>query len=332
MTVRIVSYNILVPVYADRPEYYTKCDPKYLKTNHRMNLIINELEQEINHHENTIICLQELSLPVLPELELFFRRMNYSFFHHLYGTRSNDYMGVGMAIPLSMKLDSISFHKMGDRIRSMARFPPNQNTLMTWGWNLYQSLLHRFLSPVSDPWKTAMNRINTLICSKVIIDGKPLFIGTYHMPCLYKEPDTMAIHSSMIKDLMFELSEGHPFILTGDFNIKPRDISYRSLTEQGFLDRNFPSTNDYQITYRPNIEQVLKSAYREKNGAEPVYTDFSHTPHSPNFCETLDYIFFHGPLMIKDVLELPDQPIGESYPDETHPSDHLLIAATFQFP
>ena len=330
MTVRIVSYNILVPLYADRPEYYTKCDPKHLKTDYRWNLIEKELEREIIRHENTIICLQELALELIPHVELFFRRMNYSFFHHLYGVRTNGYMGVGMAIPLSMELKTMSFNKMGDRIRSMSKFPENKNNLLTWGWSMYQSLLDRFIQPASDPWKTAMNRINTLICLQVIINGKPLYVGTYHMPCLYKEPDTMTIHASMIKDLMFELSSGQDFILAGDFNIKPRDACYRCLTEQGYRDPYFPQTNNYQITYRPNVEQVFKSAYREKNGAEPVYTDYSHTPHSPNFCETLDYIFFHGALTVKDVLELPDQPIGESYPDATHPSDHLMIAATFQ--
>jgi mRNA deadenylase 3'-5' endonuclease subunit Ccr4 len=95
---------------------------------------------------------------------------------------------------------------------------------------------------------------------------------------------------------------------------------------------NFPKSNNYGIPYQPNTEQVLKSAYREKNGSEPVYTDFSDTPQSSNFCETLDYIFFVGHLKVEKVLELPDQPIGESYPDETHPSDHLMIAATFQLP
>ncbi len=64
MTVRIVSYNLLVPIYADQPEYYTKCQPKYLKTDYRWNLIQVQLEREIVHHENTIICLQELSLPM----------------------------------------------------------------------------------------------------------------------------------------------------------------------------------------------------------------------------------------------------------------------------
>jgi mRNA deadenylase 3'-5' endonuclease subunit Ccr4 len=332
MTVRIVSYNLLVPIYADRPEYYYKCQPEFLKTDYRWNLIEAQLEEEIVHHENTIICLQELSLPMLPKLELLFRRLNYSFFHHLYGNRGNDYMGVGMAIPVSMQLNFISFIKIGDHIRSISKRREEKTNLFTWGWNLYQYALSKFIQSASDPWQTAMNRANTLICLQLVIDGKILYVGNYHMPCLYKDPDAMAIHSSIVKDLMFQIAAGQNFILAGDFNLKPMGTCYQALTEKSYIDINYPKSNNYDISYQPNTEQVLKSAYREKNGSEPVYTDFSHTLNSPNFCATLDYIFFVGDLTVEKVLELPDNPIGESYPDATHPSDHLMIAATFRLP
>jgi mRNA deadenylase 3'-5' endonuclease subunit Ccr4 len=70
MTVRVVSYNLLVPILADRPEHRSKCQPRFLKTNYRWNLIQSQLEQEIVHHENTVICLQELSL-ILHSLKSF---------------------------------------------------------------------------------------------------------------------------------------------------------------------------------------------------------------------------------------------------------------------
>ena len=89
-------------------------------------------------------------------------------------------------------------------------------------------------------------------------------------------------------------------------------------------------SNTHEISFRPDPEQVLKSAYREKNGFEPVYTNSVDTDKSPMFRATLDYIFFAGQLTVEDVLELPDQPASRSYPDETHPSDHLMIAATFR--
>jgi mRNA deadenylase 3'-5' endonuclease subunit Ccr4 len=330
MTVRIVSYNLLVPIFADQPESFTKTQRKFLKTNYRWNLIQAQLEQEIIHHENTIICLQELSLCMLPKLELVFRQLNYSFFHNLYGPRYSDFMGVGIAIPVAMQLKSISYIKIGDHIRSISKRREKQTNLFTWGWNLYQFALSKFIEPVPDPWETAMARSNTLTCLQLVINGKPLWVGTYHMPCLYKVPAVMAIHSSIVKDLMYQFANGQDFILAGDFNFKPHDACYQAFTEKGYIDVNFPKSNNYEISYRPNTEQVLKSAYREKNGSEPVYTNFVDTLNSTKFCETLDYIFFVGNLTVEKVLELPDHPIGESYPDETHPSDHLMIAATFR--
>ncbi|CAF0855856.1 unnamed protein product [Adineta steineri] len=129
---------------------------------------------------------------------------------------------------------------------------------------------------------------------------------------------------------MFQLAAGNDFILTGDFNILPSDTCYRALTEKGYLDVHFPQSKTYDVSYWPNTDQVLRSAYREKNQSEPVYTNFATTADSPSFWETLDYIFFTEQLTVEKVMELPSHPSGESYPDETHPSDHLMIAATFR--
>ncbi len=176
-----------------------------------------------------------------------------------------------------------------------------------------------------------MSKRNKLICLGVIIDGKPLFIGTYHMPLVFQIRDVMIIYSSAVKDLMFQLAGGHPFILAGDFNIQPHDIAYRVIIERGYA-RNIslPKVSDHKISYQFNTRQLLRSAYREKNGTEPNYTNFSTTQKSPNFCATLDYIFFADNLTVVDVLKLPNHPTGESYPDKTHPSDHLMLAASFR--
>jgi endonuclease/exonuclease/phosphatase family metal-dependent hydrolase len=215
-------------------------------------------------------------------------------------------MGVGMAIPLSMQLKDIHFIKIGDHIRSISKYDENETDIST---------------SKSNPWTRAMQRENTLICLQVVIDGKPLCIGTYHMP---RSRVVLTIHASVVKHLMFQLA--------GDFNLTPFDTVYQALTEKDYINVYFQEFNDQNISYRPNAEQVLKSSYREKNGSEPVYTNFSHTIDDPNYCATLDYIFFNGQLTVENVLELPDQPTGKSYPDETHPSDHLMIAATFRLP
>jgi endonuclease/exonuclease/phosphatase family metal-dependent hydrolase len=214
---------------------------------------------------------------------------------------------------------------MGDYIRSLCKRRENTTNMDTDDSN-------ELTEVPSDPWETAIDRSNTLICLQLVINGKSLCVGTYHMPCLYKEPPVMSIHSSILKDLMFQLAAGNNLILAGDFNIVPRDTSYRALIEKDYLDVHFPKSVNYDISYQPNTEQVLKSAYREKNGSEPVYTNFAYTFDSGKYCDTLDYIFFAGELTVETLLELPGQPTGESYPDQTHPSDHLMIAATFRLP
>ncbi|CAF1242255.1 unnamed protein product [Didymodactylos carnosus] len=129
---------------------------------------------------------------------------------------------------------------------------------------------------------------------------------------------------------MFELASGQDLILAGDFNMKPTEIPYQMLTQKEYVGLHLSESPTYKTAYRPDVEKVLKSAYVEKNGAEPVYTNFVDTQRSPNFYATLDYIFFAGNLMVENVLELPDHPVSKSYPDEAHPSDHLMIAATFR--
>ena len=330
MTVRIVTYNLLVPIYAEEVGYYVKCQPQFLKTAYRWNLIQNQLEQEIVKHKNTIICLQELSLSMLPKLELFFRRLNYSIFANLYGGAYNDYMGVGVAIPVSMQLNNISYIKIGDHISSICKRREDITNLSTDESNQLPALSDLLNELAFDPWETSMNRANTLVCLQLVIDHRPLFVGTYHMPCYYREPSVMAIHSSVVKDQMFELAGGSDFILAGDFNLEPSQTGYRALIEKNYRDVHYPKSGKYDISYQPNSTQVMKSAYREKNGSEPVYTNYSSTDDSPYYCETLDYIFFSGLLTVEEVLELPNKPIGEAYPDETHPSDHLMLAATFR--
>jgi len=72
------------------------------------------------------------------------------------------------------------------------------------------------------------------------------------------------------------LADGQDFIFAGDFYIKPKDACYKDLIKKVYVDCNFPNSTTYNISYRPNTEQLMKSAYREKNGTEPVYTNFSN--------------------------------------------------------
>jgi hypothetical protein len=107
-----------------------------------------------------------------------------------------------------------------------------------------------------------------------------------------------------------------------------RISSFVYTTEKGLVKQE---SDDQNIPYRPNAQQVLKSAYREKNGSEPVYTNFSHTIAMIQTSVLLWITFFcNGQLTVENVLEQPNHPSNESYPDETHPLDRLMIAVTFR--
>lgn len=323
MTVRIVSYNLLVPKLA-QPKFYPECERKYLNWSYRFDLIRFHLKQEIVYNRNTIVCLQEVCRQTLPELKELFHQLKYILLFDLYGEEFDDYMGIAIAIPETMKVTSVSRIKIGEYLRT--RLIDKQSSLFK---RLKMMLTHR--QDPNDPWQIAMMKRNVLMCLHVYIDGIPLCIGTYHMPAMFQMPSVMMIHASVVKDILFQLANGVNLIFAGDFNTKPQDEYYSVLTQQGFINDRLPRSSNYQINYRPLSNHVFRSAYKELNGSEPAFTNYSSTLKSPSFCATLDYIFFAGQLLVDKVLILPNHPKGRSYPDEKHPSDHLMIAATFKF-
>ena len=80
MSVRIVTYNILVPKLAEEPGHFYACQSKYLDIRYRWPLIQRQLIQEIQHHQKTIICLQEVSRSLLSTLQSFFSSNELYFF------------------------------------------------------------------------------------------------------------------------------------------------------------------------------------------------------------------------------------------------------------
>ena len=333
MDVRIVTYNLLVPIFAEQPGYYRHCQPEFLETDYRWKLIQSQLEEEIRSNQNTIICLQEVSRTLIPMLKSFFHRVNYTLFDRLYGDRRNDFMGVGLAVPKSMRVTSENSVNVGDYLRSLFQSRQKSSILNAWWNHLKDVVVGKPDTAQNDTWEIAMSTSNMLLCVGVLIHGRNLIIGTYHMPCRFDIPGVMVMHASAVKDLMFHLADGHPFVLAGDFNTKPNDIAYRVVTKRDFAQNlTLPEGGYNRGSSIFKTHQLLRSAYREENGAEPNYTNFAATRQSPTFCATLDYIFFNGRLRVDHVLRLPEHPTGKSYPDRTHPSDHLMIAATLRLP
>ena len=158
---------------------------------------------------------------------------------------------------------------------------------------------------------------------------KRFCVGTYHMPCMFKYPSVMVTHCSLSAQHIHKFSKGDPYVYTGDFNIKPTSSQYQLLTE-GDLDKN---NSDYPPIvpgddWKPALVKPLRSAYKVKNGEEPNFTNYAKTEGTPEFIDTLDYIFLSDEWHVQDVLPLPHRDeVQGPLPNEAEPSDHVLISA-----
>uniref|UniRef100_A0A7S2TI34 Endonuclease/exonuclease/phosphatase domain-containing protein n=1 Tax=Lotharella oceanica TaxID=641309 RepID=A0A7S2TI34_9EUKA len=194
---------------------------------------------------------------------------------------------------------------------------------------------------MSMDWIDSRRRSNTMIYATLAdrVTGVQFGVATYHMPCAFFAPRVMVLHSAMAATRTAQLSEGLPFVLTGDFNLKPGDETYRLLTE-GVIPPDPKATftpalpeNSKIKPFWTEIPKKLKSAYKEVQGEEPEFTNYAVTRGSAPFIETLDYIFHSPEIEALEVRPLPPkaQAVGP-YPTESEPSDHAMIAATLRIP
>ncbi|CAO2827317.1 unnamed protein product [Amaranthus hypochondriacus] len=125
------------------------------------------------------------------------------------------------------------------------------------------------------------------------------------------------------KALVLEKFECMPsVIVTGDFNSTPGDQVYNYLISGN-------SSLESSVECPDELPIPLCSVYAYTRG-EPPFTNCT-----PDFTDTLDYIFFSPSGSLKPVsfLELPgaDCPsVAGGLPNYQHPSDHLPIGAEFQ--
>ena len=76
----------------------------------------------------------------------------------------------------------------------------------------------------------------------------------------------------------------------------------------------------------------MRSAYLEKRGAEPEFTNLARSKFNKDgtFIETLDYIWLSPTIMVNAVKELPSKASMagiQSFPNKDEPSDHVMITA-----
>ena len=387
--IRVASYNVLSSclsspshfVGVENPEW---CDPKY-----RLELIKEKLESEFT--KNSVICLQEVSLEWAGKLQVFFEANNYAFVVSNYGNVWNGYMGVGIAYPRECYvLQEVDVTCISDTKTWSASAPAPATAVSTTSTtsttmttmtmttrklftSLYAMLIARFNvwsfsfkkkeSQPENPWEIAKSRFNRMVSLRLRpirygISQHDFWVSTYHMPCVFKIPAVMTIHTALAIQHVYKLSGNGKFprIFAGDFNFKPKSPQYMLVTE-AYLSRLVHDPYDLETHGKRTMPDVpcypgdlwyprlagsegsMFSAYYETNGKEPPFTNLALTKDMKNgksFAHTLDYVFFcggaHKMLHPCDTVQLANDELRslKSLPSQHEPSDHLLIAVDFE--
>ena len=336
MNVRIVSYNVLSSHLAD-PSHFSTLDPEHLRATNRLPVILEKLDEEMNR--NSLICLQEVSYEWAGSLHTHFANKGYHMVTGLYGRKFNGYMGVAVAWPTAaMKVTDVDISRLSDKREGGWPVAPKAGLLEKWT-NTAVSLLRPTLEklgllsrPPVDAWAMAENRSNVIITVKLEDkeSGRGFVLSNYHMPCAYYAPKVMTIHSEMAARHVQTLAGDMPYILAGDWNIKPYSTSYQLLTT-GLIDRGDPEYPEprWGMEWKPTAKP-MRSAYAVSGHGEPDFTNYARIRENEPFIDTLDYIFLSDEWNVVDVKKLVKrEESGGPFPnlDFKEPSDHVLIAA-----
>mmetsp|Transcript_7225 Transcript_7225/g.17008 ORF Transcript_7225/g.17008 Transcript_7225/m.17008 type:complete len:383 (+) Transcript_7225:94-1242(+) len=215
-------------------------------------------------------------------------------------------------------------------------------------WNSITSLsrpsfppLTNMLGQQQDCWEMSRRRQNQQILLRLRPrqpDGtpdprKPSFcVSTYHMPCVFWDQRVMTIHSTLAARYVQRKAGSDPYILAGDFNIKPFSGAYSLLT-QGKLDAAHPDHPPprQDDPWKMELEEGMESAYAKVQGREPDFTNYAQINREEPFIDCIDYIF-HKPGMKAITCDmLPGRAVARGpFPTADEPSDHILLGAEYE--
>jgi mRNA deadenylase 3'-5' endonuclease subunit Ccr4 len=169
--------------------------------------------------------------------------------------------------------------------------------------------------------------------------GQSVVACAVHITAAFRNPDVQVLQAQTLLNYLHEniLQDGDHFILCGDFNSFPSSGLYELCTT-GQLEPAHPHaqptdkrvSSPCHLGFSLDFGGGLRSAYKEVNGSEPETTNVT-----PEFTGTLDYIFHSSSLSPVAVLPTPSLTEARSenkgLPSAAVPSDHVPIAARFQF-
>lgn len=252
---RVATYNVLSS-HLSGTDHYSTLNPDHLNPKNRLPVVLEKIDQEIE--QSSIICLQEVSHDWAGSFHTHFAKHGYHLVTGLYGKKFNGYMGVAIAFKTSsFDVLGVDISRLSDkREGGWPREPkaPKRNVVTRFAIDLYgfaSTTTKSFLGlfglydaprwPPQDAWSMAENRFNQLVTVKLQDKAtqKSFAVGNYHMPCAFYKPQVMTIHTDLAarhvqklasKEVPNNTNGAMPYVLAGDWNIKPDGSSYRLLT------------------------------------------------------------------------------------------------------
>jgi mRNA deadenylase 3'-5' endonuclease subunit Ccr4 len=219
------------------------------------------------------------------------------------------------------------------------------STLIT-SWAVPLLVKYKFLNkPDVDAWEYSQWRENLLVSVELKQkqqeeSSSSFWVSCYHMPCAFWAPAVMTMHAELATRHVQQTlankkkkyhnnqqessttttqqskseSKSTPFILAGDWNIKPTDTIYTRLTTGQVLDANDPAQpmDKYGVSWKCDISPMTSAYaavnyYNTNNTAddgptttttsgssfrkEPEFTNYAQVKDDAPFLDTLDYIF-----------------------------------------
>ena len=276
LKVRVATYNVLSS-HLSGADHYSTLNPDHLCPKNRLPVVLQKIDDEIER--SSIICLQEVSHDWAGSFHSHFANRGYHLVTGLYGKRFNGYMGVAIAFRTSsFDVLGVDVSRLSDkREAGWPRKPrePERNAVSRFAINLYgfaKTTTKSFLGlvglynaprwPPQDAWDMAENRFNQLVTVRLRdkTTRKSFAVGNYHMPCAYYKPQVMTIHTDLAARHVQKLAASGdagtddgasgdlPYVLAGDWNIKPDGSSYRLLTT-GKMDtgESFPTNGNSNV-------------------------------------------------------------------------------------
>jgi len=360
MSIRVVQYNVLAPKLCD-PEDFVKsvghCDEEI-----RWERLLKKLSPEIER--KSVITMQEVSRSWGGRFYTFFASKNYRFIYQGHGNDYSDFMGQAIAFHESFEL--LECHFLSPFCADSTNYPtvtmpePISGYLpaclisasaLAAGFMFPSKIGHIAKATLSTLMLSSLyfhykgqqqpSKFHTDVDIRVSVDARSrdvipmvklrgsddldnvvldFWVATNHMPCKFKNVPLMTVYTGLTMKAIQDVAKDDPYVLAGDFNQDPGTDAYRLLSE-GSSAKLYVDVDEFLPVTKP-----MTSAYLAGAGSEPEYTNYCDRLMFGEYVGTLDYIWLSEHWEVTSVDPVPDIDT-ESWPSETEPSDHCLIAA-----